>query len=364
MNYTDFRVSASEIGSLLGVFGGNKQFNTLCKVWEKSTYKATYKDIKQGQQSGSMYWQDENQHIRLLGVSDTWKQICASTSLCSTQEDIHRIHGATLQLLFQNDFVKNTMAQMHHKLHNCSHLSSEESKVLQQLLVNICHSQDVSYDCLQMLKKKRVELGLDSLHSTIEMLEMSSKLCYSVQQRCTRAYGVNGECKYIAQFGTVWEDSQFKQENKLHSRTVTGEKVDNSTWCIDGRIDGLKDGEICEIKHRKRCYMNTLPVYELIQLHAYMFLLQKQRALLVQCIRRSDYVGSHENTVYFSGEFWCAVISQVKKALKFIKNLHSEPLARDCFFALDDADRHKVMEKYIGPKPSLSTHAYNEMLRI
>jgi hypothetical protein len=337
--YTDFRISASEIGSLLGLLGGNKQFHSVCKVWEKSTYKSSYQGVK----SGYTHWQEENQHLRLLGVTHIWQQICSNTGSCVTQDDVLRIHTVTFQLLFQNDCINNAIKKAR----------ETQSKDLQQLLHDIQYNQETSYECLQILHAKRTELGLDSLHTILKLLDMSSKLCYTIQQRCARAYGINGERQFVMQFANCWEESRFEQKNKMLSKTVAGEEVDGSSWCIDGRIDGLQDGEIVEIKHRKRGFFKIVPLYELMQLHAYMFLLGKNEATLIQCIRKENYTGSHANVIYFSSSFWHSTVLQLKKCLLFIKMLHSQPLTQDCFLALDDSNRNKVMDKYISHKEFL-----------
>lgn len=336
MDYTDFRLSASDLGSLVGLFGGNKQFISLCKIWEKSTYKQSY--TKQG---ASVFSEEEASHVKLLGISEQWKRLRLRSSLCMSQDHIMCVNKDAFQILFQNEFIQRAVGRIVDKL---THASLSAEKIVDLLQVVIRDMQN-SYKSLQLLQTKCDEYNC--LGSVLSLLGMSSKLYYIIQQRCNRSYGNHGENKYISTFNELHE-AQITRVFCTSSRTLVDDLVDGSTWCIDGRIDGLLRDRIIEIKHRTGVILDRIPLYEIMQLHAYMFLFNKTEASLVQCIQKKGLMYSEEVTVHFSHLFWKQMVAQLKKCILFIKLLHNNPLSRDCFLKLKSIERDEIMTQYIG----------------
>jgi hypothetical protein len=52
--------------------------------------------------------------------------------------------------------------------------------------------------------------------------------------------------------------------------------------CVGGKIDGIRDGRLIEIKNRKMKFMSPLPEYDIIQLHCYMFMLKRTEGDLIE----------------------------------------------------------------------------------
>jgi hypothetical protein len=361
MDYTDFRVSASALASILGVFGGNSRFNTLCKVWDKSTFKPTYKLF---QKKLSYDWDAETNHLELLGIQNSWRKLTRHVHLSSTQDDLECVNLSSYQLTFQNAFVMNEAKRVKSALRANGLIDAGVVLELCNLIDSITSDHGNYYSVLLILREKRHKLLLDGFGVFVELLNMSAKICYGIQQRASRAYGIQGEAKFIETYNNVRDMGQINKISKMYSKTVTEAMVnEKTTWCIDGRIDGLKSDNIIEIKHRRGKMFDRIPLYELIQIHAYMFLLNKNDATLIQCIQLERLVYSEQKQIYFNAQFWNMVIQKVRVSLEFILALHEQPLSRHAFFLLSNEARDQVMNDHMGNMQELTTEEYIKLIR-
>ncbi len=332
MEYTDFRVSASCIAALLGAFGGHSRFQTLCSLWEKSTFKETYNEFKR---DGQQYWESDRQHIRLLGVSDQWKQLGDYASMATVKSDIQFVHDTAYRTLFQSQYLLKKAEQA---------IAVLNSPGVVAIIQRIFSGPQDYYAALKDLQCKRSELGLDQIQQFIELVEHSSKLCYGITSRCTRAYGVHGESQFIEKHNSEYA-IPIQRDDRLHSKTI---EKGVFSWCIDGRIDGLKNNTIVEIKHRRAELFEEVPIYELVQLHAYMFLLEKQQAIWFQCSQATGWHMSEKRVVQYCPIFWQLILDHIRLSLQFIYHLHADPISRRAFFLLTDDARDKLMGTFMG----------------
>lgn len=79
---------------------------------------------------------------------------------------------------------------------------------------------------------------------------------------------------------------------------------------IGGKIDGLGvDGSLIEMKNRQYRFFTQIPLYEKIQIHAYMNILDKSECNLVQNFKgQSKY-----ETITFDSTFWNTVLENLSK---------------------------------------------------
>jgi len=75
---------------------------------------------------------------------------------------------------------------------------------------------------------------------------------------------------------------------------------------IGGKHDGMVDGKIVEIKTRQSRFLGT-PVYELVQVHAYMYIFGTRQAMIVE-----SYLGQERvHEIAFDDGFWDTVKSNM-----------------------------------------------------
>ena len=93
----------------------------------------------------------------------------------------------------------------------------------------------------------------------------------------------------------------------------------NNVWFIGGRIDGINEnGTIIEIKNRVKKLFYNLRDYEKIQAYAYMFIMEKRQAKLVESLKKENVIEMNIIDIEFALDFWVKEIDV--KIRKFIKS--------------------------------------------
>lgn len=94
------------------------------------------------------------------------------------------------------------------------------------------------------------------------------------------------------------------------------DKNDEAKFVLGGKVDGItQHGHLVEVKNRQYRFFDDVPVYELVQIHAYMFLTGIMECHYVQSFRGQD----RTSTLHFDGKFWT---ESINKAKNFVKGLY------------------------------------------
>lgn len=85
---------------------------------------------------------------------------------------------------------------------------------------------------------------------------------------------------------------------------------------VGGKIDGLKNGRLIEIKNRKSRFMQPLPLYDIIQLHIYMYLLDLKEGDLVEQVILKTKTKQQTTTVHWDQVLWDQLQEKIKLFVK------------------------------------------------
>lgn len=329
MEFTDFRVVASDLASLIGVFGSKSQYNSLMKVWKKSSFKTSF--VKD--QSALNQWQSDQNHIVTMNVFATWQKLNDDISSCSSQESWTFLMKRATDILFQNPYISEIY------LHLFTFLKEEDRLMLDKTRYFEYFNQ--SYDILEEFKNKYHEHS-----SKFQILLQSCRLNYTFKKRISCIYGCNAEKIFLGKFNQLHSSKILSHGEEFSKRMPD---IDNISWSIDGKIDGIYESKLIEIKHRLDKLSPNVPLYEQIQICAYLFLTERKQGTIIQCVLQSNQSLYAESlNVDFSIDFWDKIVQHLSKCLRFIYCLHSQNLSRDCFLALDEISRFQIVERYVG----------------
>lgn len=130
-------------------------------------------------------------------------------------------------------------------------------------------------------------------------------------------HGTRGEDD-IRRAAEVRKQVTIKTNAKFHVSDGPIAVVQGVSIFLGGKHDGLVDGtKIVEIKNRQRRLMGV-PLYERVQLHAYMVIYNVRHAVLIE-----NYLGEQkEHEVNFDDDFWSGVKSRVEC---FVATLLAQP---------------------------------------
>ena len=349
MEFVDFSLSASQIGNALGLISPQSQMHCIISLIKKSSQKWILSRLSETTTTTTTTTTQD--HVEILNIQEEWKALEDDATQCQHQGDLEQIRSRAFDLLFANTTLKQRESTILLKL---SHVgATRDLQVLRELNID-------SENVWNILEKLRALQHADLLQDWVNLFHRSCKLFYSVNTTAARCYGRYGERNYITEMNRLYETPVIRKDYTTYSYDIPSDNY-KFKWGIQGRIDGLdaRTGCVIEIKHRKKNFMNRLPLYELIQVHAYMLLTKSQSCRLIQCIQTEQAIYSESSCIKFSNVFWDKVTTQISQLIRFIEQLVTCELAFDSFNSLPENKRTELIQRYITPLAPLDDDEYN-----
>ncbi|KXJ27801.1 CRISPR-associated exonuclease Cas4 [Exaiptasia diaphana] len=178
-------------------------------------------------------------------------------------------------------------------------------------------SQIRSNDFLQELQKLCKDENRPVSESAKEICEKqginSDEVIKAVESKLTKDRGTKLESKTIDAFGKDKEIDYFKAEDTIELKFMNCGGVE---WVLQGRADALVEDEVIEVKNRTNRFMQ--PIYDLIQLQAYLFLYNKEKGVLLERLKGEN----KESKFEFKEGFWIDdAIPAMKDFVEELQNL-------------------------------------------
>ena len=351
------KVTASELGSLLGCFSRTRQCSSIINIWKKSRLSMVISSYSDGFQS----YQSKSQLLRNLGIKDSWEQLYKQANHVCTQEQLNFVMKEGFECMYNNNFLR---------LRSCEAMQYIDSPLVtlpenfrQTIKQNISKALqcDTYEDSLTILEIYNSKYNLFGLKNLIDVLKLCNSNMKALRSVVNCSYGKNGESMYIKEYNQNMQ-SEIEQHLVKTKMSPIQTKL-GSNWYIEGRIDGkLADGNLVEIKHRTGKGLTQIPNYELFQVHAYMYLFEKRHMKLVQCIRREHETVSDTTIIFFNDDFWLQILQMVTNIFDFIEQMSSCKIAQECFFILEEYQKIKMMEEWFQEMPELNFEQYQKFI--
>lgn len=135
-----------------------------------------------------------------------------------------------------------------------------------------------------------------------------------VQSVVNKRRGTRNEAKGIKAYEKKVEETTYDHNSQFYKANIG--TAGNPCW-IGGRVDGLTDTKVIEVKCRRNRLFRWLPAYERLQICAYMYLTNRKECDLVQ-----RYGNQTSTTTYrFDPEYWdqvCGEIREFKETLSSV----------------------------------------------
>jgi hypothetical protein len=346
--YAKYQIPASKIASLCGQFGPYVQFDAICDVIRRSEYKhlllpdrnpyvQTFKE--------SSCYDAQQVYLTKSCIRPSWEILKTEAQSCSTQQHIQGVMLRCMRLLFHNTFMETYLADQ-----------SNIYPLLWPLVIGV-----VEHPGPETLESLRHEvLSVPAALVLLQTLESAVQLFSYVKRLARISYGTLGERAYVRQFNEHADTSR-----QIHGAQRNLCKISDTSppWGLYGRIDGQIGNTMVEIKHRTE-RLGDIPVYDIIQVHAYMYMSNANHMKLIECVRSNDGLVSTDTMIFFHTVFWDAIMHKLTGIITFIDSLISSDIAWDSFVRCNPTYRHDILLKYIGkPINALSSTALAEMTR-
>ena len=111
-------------------------------------------------------------------------------------------------------------------------------------------------------------------------------------------------------------------------------------WGIGGKIDGMRNNVLVEIKNRVNAIFNPIPQYDLVQIHCYMHLLNVDHAIIIQCLNDQR----QETPVKFDAHFWTdEILPGLESFVRALDLLIKSPDLQDQILAVPDGQKFRLI---------------------
>lgn len=303
-------INASEVASVIGKHPYKSKEEILQKVWERTDQRtfcivnATQNKTEIAKIVTSRYEADEEmrEHFSSLVVEGWDKQDDTFIKVLKEIFPADRFPKPSLWPLrwkilkairneTSTDFHEKTLlreAKVEQLLiEEVKKLSKDENKPISKSVEEICVKKNI--------KNEEVKKALDSA--------------------LTKERGTKLETKTVEVFGQE-KGIKFKPvPQETVSKVIEHEGV---RWALQGRADALLRDKVIEVKNRKNRFMQ--PLYDLIQLQAYLYLYEMPEGILLERLHKEN----NETPVKFEDNYWNEEVVPALKDFVVVLQNHVE----------------------------------------
>ena len=272
----------------------------------------------------------------VLVLFEVWKRFDAASFHNAQHRVSQSRHNVEIETLDSADCVLDHVVRSNEELNK---VVQDMTKVLSRGDTPLAKVLVDSRAQVTKVMKKDVESGKISQQREQEVVK---RITSQLQQH----YGKQREPVTIRDLGVSVKNNNDKFYVKTLFNIPEGAVITRVN--LGGRIDGLVDDRLIEIKNRKSRFMVPVPQYDLIQLHCYMILLKKKQADLIEHLPS----GKKKTTlVGFDPVLWNRTLTGAAQFIQVLNILLADPEAQ--FYLLScGGDAEAQSEWYDAMLPS------------
>lgn len=248
-------------------------------------------------------------------------------------ESMWKRHGET---------YNNTISKLHrsgkHKVGTLEDRIRHTEKVQPKIAEAVCFARDAHVSdnhsleaAIKQLKKltadaqtsteSRTDTHIDAEESTVVDAEHHTEIKKHLVSKLQCSYGTHTEpiaLQKTAEENRVTINKCNDQSYKVALRTTP--KV-----ILIGRIDGMADNKLVEVKSRRYKFIVPVPEYDLVQMHCYMLLVNQPTCTLIEQCKGER----KETQITWDNDLWTRVTRALEKfAMRYLEFM-SNPQAQE-----------------------------------
>lgn len=182
--------------------------------------------------------------------------------------------------------------------------------------------------------KKRIDQTVEQPDWTVT----PDQIIKCLRQQFTRAYGQREE-KHSLDHIASESQAPVTESNQQFYKKVLGTSTAGTRYAVGGRIDGLVNNHLIEVKNRRSQIPDVIPTYDLVQLHCYMYLLDKPQATLIEHVKqKNQIVKSRETIVSWDPVFWQQIVQRMSLFTDVFHHLLQNPHAQERLLSAQNED--------------------------
>ncbi len=262
------------------------------------------------------------QQVRALGLNLT-NSIAATDETCATNSVQDTLQQPLLTQL------PPAIQQAQAILDNPTDSASVKARALQRIVDRpelhlSAKAQDTLHAAATTLAQQKETISKDAICDFLTCVKLndSSTIAAAVHTVVNTSRGTRNEPKGVAHYEQMTGVSVSHRNDKLYTQNVG--TSDAPCW-ICGRVDGLTDTKVIEVKCRRNRLFQWLPKYERVQIMAYMAVTDRPKCDLVQ-----KWNGQVQIETYaFDAVYWATVCAAIRDAHTQLRMLFQSSVEQD-----------------------------------
>ncbi len=182
-----------------------------------------------------------------------------------------------LDLFYKNSYLNE--AQVNDYLEKLNNVKTEDEKLKldKKIMENItkeCINTSNTNDCIKLQKK--IDENIDNILKNKD----NSDLKNYINGHINKKRGIKNEDKIIKEYSKKYNKKITDNNSKLYKLHLFN--IDKYKFYICGKIDGIENNKLIEVKNRKNRLFTFIPEYEQIQIQIYFKLTGLSTGELIQ----------------------------------------------------------------------------------
>ena len=358
------KLCATDLSALLGLHGPQKQFAVFSRLWTRFHGRGGTKQVSSSS-STSGNWGRAT--IRQHGLEEKWLALRKRALACHTLEAVKCVLEDTMRLLFRENprlesetellgrRIQSDRSFLCNRVRECiACLTTATAVEIRQTATQLAELQTERPAGAAVSEFIRTVHALAGMAIHVETLSRCSYGKHAEAYFCQQLEEtIEGEARWNPRGSKTYAaPAQLPTCVQTRSRTrKRKQRQEVARWVLEGRVDGiLPGGHLLEIKHRVNGILQRIPVWELVQLHAYMQMYGRQSIKLAQCVRASEEkLLSVCSVVTFHAGFWQSVLDRVDRMLTLVET-SGGAVTGACLALLDAKARAELMQRLFPQK--------------
>lgn len=207
-----------------------------------------------------------------------------------------------LDLFYKNSYLNE--AQVNDYLEKLNNVKTEDEKLKldKKIMENItkeCINTSNTNDCIKLQKK--IDENIDNILKNKD----NSDLKNYINGHINKKRGIKNEDKIIKEYSKKYNKKITDNNSKLYKLHLFN--IDKYKFYICGKIDGIENNQLIEIKNRRNRLFTFIPEYEKIQTEIYLRLTNLTTGKLIQ--NYNDTQSSFD--ISLNNELWNLILSEL-----------------------------------------------------
>ena len=227
------------------------------------------------------------------------------------------------------DIIKSTPEKVKEILTDLAVTGGVLQDIQSQTVLHETKIKEILIDKINLVVKDSVLQ--DIKHSPTKIKEIvdeknviTEKVVENIKSYIQTSKGSRDEKESLEALEKIDQQKIIKRNDTFYKKTI---KLTNGhSIILGGKIDGLtQDGTLIEMKNRQYRFFDIVPIYEKVQVYAYMILLDK-----TECKHVQNFKGKTKCTMLqFDKELWDTILEKMSRFVSFYRDMLNDSTLQD-----------------------------------